>query len=190
MSETAQAVHTQQVTSWPPATTTEASGAAPETVRIAPDPDQVKQRDAFFDNAKYLAIVLVAMGHVWEPLRSDSRAVTALYMTVYAFHMPAFIVISGYFSRSFDASPRKVKRLITGVAIPYVVFETAYPSSPGGRRCPGPPGQPAGPVVSDVVPGGAVHLAADHPDLEEPAVPAAGRARRRDGRDAVTVHRQ
>ncbi|WSQ15737.1 acyltransferase family protein [Streptomyces sp. NBC_01231] len=93
---------------------------------MAPDPGQAKQRDAFFDNAKYLAIVLVAMGHVWEPLRSDSRAVTALYTTVYAFHMPAFIVISGYFSRSFDASPRKVKRLITGIVIPYVVFETAY----------------------------------------------------------------
>lgn len=32
----------------------------------------------------------------------------------------------GYFSRSFDASLRKIKRLVTGVAVPYVVFETAY----------------------------------------------------------------
>ncbi|MEV0634535.1 acyltransferase family protein [Streptomyces sp. NPDC050619] len=85
-----------------------------------------KQRDAFFDNAKYLAIVLVAMGHAWEPLRSDSRTVTALYMIVYAFHMPAFIIMSGYFSRGFDATPQKVKRLVTGVVVPYVVFETAY----------------------------------------------------------------
>ncbi|MFJ4710642.1 acyltransferase family protein [Streptomyces sp. NPDC088785] len=85
-----------------------------------------KARDAFFDNAKYLAIVLVAMGHSWEPLRGDSRAASALYMTVYSFHMPAFIVISGYFSRSFDASPGRLKRLITGVAVPYVVFEVAY----------------------------------------------------------------
>ncbi|MET7454877.1 acyltransferase family protein [Streptomyces sp. NPDC005574] len=84
------------------------------------------QRDAFFDNAKYLAIVLVAVGHSWEPLRSDSRAVTALYMTVYAVHMPAFIILSGYFSRGFDAAPRRVRRLVTGVALPYVVFEVAY----------------------------------------------------------------
>ncbi|MFD0318732.1 acyltransferase family protein [Streptomyces flavalbus] len=83
-------------------------------------------RDAFFDNAKYLAIVLVAMGHAWEPLRGGSRTVTALYMLVYAFHMPAFIVISGYFSRSFDAAPGRVKRLLTGVVVPYVVFEVAY----------------------------------------------------------------
>ncbi|MEW2393523.1 acyltransferase family protein [Streptomyces venezuelae] len=85
-----------------------------------------KQRDSFFDNAKYLAIVLVAMGHAWEPLRGDSRAAAALYITVYTFHMPAFIVISGYFSRSFDASPKRIRRLVTGIAVPYVIFEVAY----------------------------------------------------------------
>ncbi|MFJ9561299.1 acyltransferase family protein [Streptomyces fuscichromogenes] len=84
------------------------------------------RRDAYFDNAKYLAIVLVAVGHAWEPLRSDSRTVTALYTFVYAFHMPAFIVMSGYFSRGFDASPARIRRLVTGVAVPYVVFEVAY----------------------------------------------------------------
>ncbi|MEV7196572.1 acyltransferase family protein [Streptomyces sp. NPDC093510] len=85
-----------------------------------------KQRDAFFDNAKYLAIVLVAMAHAWEPLTDHSRAAEALYMTVYTFHMPAFIVISGYFSRSFDMRPDRLKRLVTGVAVPYVIFEVAY----------------------------------------------------------------
>ncbi|KOX02605.1 membrane protein [Streptomyces sp. NRRL B-1140] len=86
-----------------------------------------KQRDAFFDNAKYLAIVLVAMGHAWEPLKGDSRVLEAAYQVVYAFHMPAFILISGYFSRSFDMRPDRLKRLITGVAVPYIIFETAYP---------------------------------------------------------------
>jgi len=84
------------------------------------------QRDAFFDNAKYLAIVLVAMGHAWEPLTGHSRAAEALYMVVYTFHMPAFILISGYFSRSFDMRPDRLRRLITGVAVPYAVFEVVY----------------------------------------------------------------
>ncbi|MHC0433046.1 acyltransferase family protein [Streptomyces sp. O3] len=86
----------------------------------------VKQRDAYFDNVKYLAIVLVALGHAWSPLMADSRAATALYMAVYAFHMPAFILISGYFSRGFDLRPDRLKRLVTGVLVPYVVFEVAY----------------------------------------------------------------
>jgi fucose 4-O-acetylase-like acetyltransferase len=96
---------------------------APATA-LPPAPS--KQRDAFFDNAKYAAIVLVAVGHAWEPLRDGSRTVSALYMLVYAFHMPAFIVISGYFSRSFDGRPQQLRRLVTGLVVPYVVFETAY----------------------------------------------------------------
>ncbi|MFD3455631.1 acyltransferase family protein [Streptomyces sp. NPDC058691] len=85
-----------------------------------------RTRDAFFDNAKFLAIVLVVVGHVWEPLIEDSRALKAAYMFVYAFHMPAFIIISGYFSRNFDWSAGRLRRLVTGVVVPYVVFETLY----------------------------------------------------------------
>ncbi|WP_435809508.1 acyltransferase family protein [Streptomyces iakyrus] len=106
----------------PEAEVTRATGTKEQDA--APRP--VRQRDAFFDNAKYLAIVLVAVGHAWEPLRQGSRTVTALYMLVYAFHMPAFIIVSGYFSRTFDGSPARLGRLLTGVVVPYVVFETAY----------------------------------------------------------------
>ncbi|MGC9499039.1 acyltransferase family protein [Streptomyces sp. WG7] len=85
-----------------------------------------RRRDAFFDNAKYLAIVLVGVGHAWGQILDGNRTVETLYRVLYTFHMPAFIIISGYFSRSFDLSPKRVKRLITGVAVPYVVFEVAY----------------------------------------------------------------
>ncbi|WP_228452892.1 acyltransferase family protein [Streptomyces alkaliterrae] len=88
--------------------------------------EQGRGRDPFFDNAKYLTIVLVGLGHAWLPLRSDSRAAEALYYALYTFHMPAFIIISGYLSRSFEARPGQVKRLITGIAIPYLVFEIAF----------------------------------------------------------------
>jgi fucose 4-O-acetylase-like acetyltransferase len=37
-----------------------------------------------------------------------------------------FIVLSGYFSRSFSFKPGQIKRLITGIAVPYAFFETAY----------------------------------------------------------------
>ncbi|MFJ9414068.1 acyltransferase family protein [Streptomyces sp. NPDC101227] len=109
----------------PPATE---AAAAEDTPAPAPAPSSSPKtgRDAFFDNAKYLAIVLVAMGHAWEPLTDGSRAAEALYMTVYTFHMPAFIIISGYFSRSFDMRKDRLQRLVTGVVVPYVLFETAY----------------------------------------------------------------
>ncbi|GAA0494401.1 acyltransferase family protein [Streptomyces olivaceiscleroticus] len=82
-------------------------------------------RDPFFDNAKLLAMVLVVAGHAWQPLK-DSHAVWSAYLFLYMFHMPLFIVISGYFSRSFVLKPEQGKRLLTGVALPYLVFETAY----------------------------------------------------------------
>ncbi|GGZ00906.1 membrane protein [Streptomyces poonensis] len=105
-----------------------AAPSAPSPGRSAPAPPRSARpsRDPYFDNAKYLTIVLVACGHAWEPLTYGSRAATAAYLTVYAFHMPAFALISGYFSRSFDLSPGRVRRLVTSVVVPYLVFETAY----------------------------------------------------------------
>ncbi|NJP66705.1 acyltransferase family protein [Streptomyces sp. ventii] len=92
----------------------------------APTPRQRAARDPYFDNVKYLAIVLVAMGHAWTPLMESSRAASALYMFVYTFHMPAFIVVAGYFSRSFTGRPDQLRRLVTGIGVPYLVFEVAY----------------------------------------------------------------
>ncbi|MEU2154330.1 acyltransferase family protein [Streptomyces sp. NPDC019396] len=111
-----------------------ATAAAPATAVTAEParapsegaPPKGARRDPYFDNAKYLAIVLVAMAHAWEPVMEGSRATRALYMLVYTFHMPAFIIISGYFSRSFTARPDQLKRLVSGVVVPYVVFEVAY----------------------------------------------------------------
>lgn len=90
-------------------------------------------RNPFFDNAKYLAIVLVAMGHAWEPLTDGSRAAEAFYMTVYTFHMPAFIIISGYFSRSFDMRKDRLQRLVTGSRSPTSSLRPPMPSSSAGR---------------------------------------------------------
>ena len=83
-------------------------------------------RDPYFDNAKYLAIVLVAMAHSWEPLPGSGRIVETLYTFVYIFHMPVFILIAGYFSRSFDLRPERVWKLVTSLVVPYVIFEIAY----------------------------------------------------------------
>ncbi|MGK5496438.1 acyltransferase family protein [Streptomyces sp. URMC 125] len=115
----------------PPARPDEAARPVPPAPEAAPAAargggGQAKQRDPYFDNAKFLAIVLVVIGHAWAPMTGDSRIMQALYGFVYVFHMPAFVLISGYFSRSFDMRPKQLKRLVTTVVVPYVVFEAAY----------------------------------------------------------------
>ncbi|MFH9732734.1 acyltransferase family protein [Streptomyces sp. NPDC017260] len=118
--------HGDRKTPSPPDQQTPDQRTASQQTRSGRRTQPNRQRDAFFDNAKYLAIVLVGVGHAWGQILDGNRTVETLYRVLYTFHMPAFIIISGYFSRSFDLSPKRVKRLITGVAVPYVVFEVAY----------------------------------------------------------------
>ncbi|MFD8730229.1 acyltransferase family protein [Streptomyces sp. NPDC059611] len=99
---------------------TAAAATAPETGK-----PPAGGRDHFFDNAKYLAIVLVAIGHAWEPLPSG-RLVEAAYTLIYTFHMPVFILIAGYFSRGFELRPDRVWKLITSLLVPYLIFEVLY----------------------------------------------------------------
>jgi fucose 4-O-acetylase-like acetyltransferase len=104
----------------------QARSAAPAPEPPADRPARAaKVRDPFFDNAKFLAIVLVVFGHAIEPVR-DNNTADALYLFFYMFHMPVFIIVTGYFSRSFTFSGGKARKLIANLAVPYVIFETAY----------------------------------------------------------------
>ncbi|MEU9100642.1 acyltransferase family protein [Streptomyces sp. NPDC048361] len=97
------------------------------TSHPGPGSPRTPDRSPFFDNAKFLLIVLVALGHSWEAvITPDTPGLRALHNLVYCFHMPAFILLSGYFSRSFTARPDQIRRLLGGVLLPYLIFETIY----------------------------------------------------------------
>jgi fucose 4-O-acetylase-like acetyltransferase len=123
-----------------PPTRHESAAAAPPSSRPS-----APRRDPFFDNAKYLAIVLVAMGHSWEPLPGGGRVIETLYTFVYAFHMPVFIVIAGYFSRTFDLRRERVWRMVATLVVPYVVFQVAYTLFQRALRDPSFPFSPVDP---------------------------------------------
>ncbi|MFJ6212704.1 acyltransferase family protein [Streptomyces sp. NPDC092296] len=101
-------------------------------VRMPPQysPEQqspaTRVRDPFMDNAKYLAVALVVCGHTWGTMAWHSKAVTAAYELVYTFHMPVFVVITGFLSRSFTGRPDQWKRLLTGVVVPYLVVQVLF----------------------------------------------------------------
>lgn len=81
-----------------------------------------KQREYLFDNYKVLLIVLVVIGHFIEPCYDQNPFLYELKWGIVAFHMPAFIFISGYFSKKIPS----VKKLIGGLVIPYFVYEVIY----------------------------------------------------------------
>ena len=59
----------------------------------------LKNRDPFFDNTKTLLMILVVFGHIL-PIDLKNWANIATYEWVFSFHMPLFVFISGYFSKT------------------------------------------------------------------------------------------
>jgi fucose 4-O-acetylase-like acetyltransferase len=86
-------------------------------VRDAP----ARTRDPHLDNIKAVLVVLVVVGHGIEALRG--RVPEGLYVAIYSFHMPAFVLLSGYLSRSWKPDPAHLRALATGLLAPFVLFQ-------------------------------------------------------------------
>lgn len=81
-------------------------------------------RDPWFDNAKMALVTLVVVGHSWVLLPASPQR-DHLYDFLYAWHVPAFVFVTGYLSRSFAYTPARMWQLLRTVVVPYVVFEGA-----------------------------------------------------------------
>jgi fucose 4-O-acetylase-like acetyltransferase len=99
----------------------------PQTARAPQEPaPRTGGRDAWLDNAKVLAILLVVVGHSWNNLR-DLPLVEGGYLLVYLFHMPVFVLVTGYLSRgSTTLTPDRAQRIVGGLLVPYLVFQSGY----------------------------------------------------------------
>lgn len=82
-------------------------------------------REYYFDNAKFLLMILVVFTHLLQPFVEDHPFYNELYYFIFTFHMPAFILISGYFTKNFDR-PGNIKKLIKKLLLPYIVFQLVY----------------------------------------------------------------
>lgn len=60
------------------------------------------ERDKTLDGLKFLLISLVIIGHAIEPSRYLDICSGALYSVIYSFHMPLFVMLSGYFSKNLS----------------------------------------------------------------------------------------
>lgn len=55
-------------------------------------------RDYTLDGLKFLLICLVVLGHFIQGARYNNEITTAIYSVIYNFHMPLFVLLSGYSS--------------------------------------------------------------------------------------------
>jgi fucose 4-O-acetylase-like acetyltransferase len=84
-----------------------------------------KSRSKYFDNAKFILIFLVVFGHMISPYKEQDKILFTLYTVIFLFHMPAFILISGYFAKGFKKKGY-LRKTVQKILIPYFIFQIIY----------------------------------------------------------------
>jgi len=80
-----------------------------------------KVRDPWLDNAKMVLVTVVVVGHMIV-LAPPGPEKSQTYDFIYYFHIPAFVLLTGYLSKTFRYSKRHLWALFTTMVVPYVVF--------------------------------------------------------------------
>lgn len=82
----------------------------------------MKDRDFYLDNAKFILIFLVVLGHYCGNYL-NSKILIGLYDVIYSFHMPAFILLSGFLSKNIKQ--QRFKDVDT-ILLPYIVIQIIF----------------------------------------------------------------
>jgi fucose 4-O-acetylase-like acetyltransferase len=85
-----------------------------------------KARVPLWDNSRFLCVLLVVIGHATQRLTAESDHALMVYVFIYAFHIPAFAIISGYFSKASPPGSRQMKKVITDILLPYAIMQTIW----------------------------------------------------------------
>ena len=88
------------------------------------------------DVAKCVFILLVCAGHLCEPFyKIQNKPAQAFMHAIYGFHVPAFVLISGYVSGDLNAKRRRT--LIGGVVAPFLILHVLFSVSYTKMFCEG-----------------------------------------------------
>ncbi len=82
-------------------------------------------RMPFFDNVRLILIFLVVFGHMIQPFAVDSQLINSIYVFIYIFHMPMFIMLAGFFAKGIG-QPKYILNLAKKLLIPYLIFQGLY----------------------------------------------------------------
>ncbi len=81
------------------------------------------ERDYLFDNIRAFLILLVVIGHMIAEQKKDIMVAEVVYYFIYLFHMPAFVFITGYFSKKLDKSRENAMKTFL---IPYLILNILF----------------------------------------------------------------
>ena len=107
-----------------PVTTGPARTAEPDAAGAAPSPR--RERDPWLDNAKFVLVALVVVGHFLTGIIRHVPAAHVLYLWIFSFHIPSFVFLAGYLSRSRSLEARALQNVVTRLLAPYLMFTAVY----------------------------------------------------------------
>jgi fucose 4-O-acetylase-like acetyltransferase len=84
------------------------------------------KRVALWDNARFLAIILVVIGHGLTKMVGANPEAYVLYVSIYLFHIPLFVFLSGYFQRADAPTPERIRGVLVDLVIPYLLLELIW----------------------------------------------------------------
>ena len=85
-----------------------------------------QNRDYFWDNLKAVLIFLVVMGHCLELCSRETSLAIYSDKMIYCFHMPAFIFVSGFWSKRYCVDGRvRAEKVVTLIAY-YLIFQVLF----------------------------------------------------------------
>ena len=86
---------------------------------------QQTNRIAYWDNLKAFLIFTVVLGHFLIDVKFEGKVINSLFDYIYIFHMPAFVLVSGYFSKSYIKKGAPQVGKLFGFLILFVIFKVA-----------------------------------------------------------------
>ncbi len=76
-----------------------------------------------YDNAKFILIFLVVLGHLTEYFLDDSSIMKSTFIFIYSFHMPLFIFLSGLFQKKYSDTVKLNKDRVMGFILLGFVYK-------------------------------------------------------------------
>ena len=83
-------------------------------------PDNKLNRVVKWDNMKFLLIFCVVIGHISEMYTGNYIWFKRLFLFIYVFHMPAFLFVSGLFSKK-TVKERRFKTIFSYLILYFVI---------------------------------------------------------------------
>lgn len=81
--------------------------------------------ETFFLNLRFMLIVTVLVGNAIEPLIDRMGSIHALYLWIFTFHMPLFVLVTGYFAKKSISGPAG-RKILLQIGMQYIIFQSLY----------------------------------------------------------------